>query len=294
MIISASYKTDIPAFYGEWLLNRVRAGFCRMVNPYNRKQVVRVSLVRDDVDAFVFWTRNIRPFFSGLETLQGLGYPFTVQFTITGYPAELETSVIPPRRAVDDFRWLAETYGTRVGVWRYDPILLSSVTDLDFHRRNFATLSRSLAGATDEVVVSWTQFYRKTQRNLTAAAASGDFTADDPDDEAKRSFLAELQAIAADRGMTLTICSQPALLVPGTGEARCIDGARLRDVAGQEVTPRGKAPRPTCRCLPSRDIGEYDTCPHGCVYCYAVGSLQRAAERYRRHDPAAEFLFAPQ
>lgn len=294
MIISASYKTDIPAFYGEWLLNRMRAGFCRMVNPYNRKQVVRVSLARDDVDAFVLWTRNIRPFFGGLETLRGLGHPFTVQFTITGYPADLETSVIPPRRAVDDLRRLAETYGPRVGVWRYDPVLLSSRTDLDFHRRNFAALSRSLGGATDEVVVSWTQFYRKTQRNLAAAAASGDFTADDPDDELKRSFLAELQAIAADRGMALTICSQPALLVPGTGEARCIDGTRLRDVAGQDVTSRGKAPRPTCRCLPSRDIGEYDTCPHGCVYCYAVGSPQRAAERFRRHDPASEFLFAPQ
>lgn len=293
MIISASYKTDIPAFYGEWLLNRVRAGFCRMVNPYNRKQVVRVPLARDDVDAFVFWTRNIRPFFGGLEALQGLGYPFTVQFTITGYPAELETSVIPPRRAVDDFRRLAETYGPRVGVWRYDPILLSSLTDLDFHRRNFEALSRALAGATDEVVVSWTQFYQKTRRNLAAASASGDLIADDPEDEAKRSLLAELQAIAADRGMALTICSQPALLVPGTGEARCIDGDRLRDVAGHDVTLRGKAPRPECRCLPSRDIGEYDTCPHGCVYCYAVGSPQKAAERYRRHDPEGEFLFAP-
>lgn len=293
MIISASYKTDIPAFYGEWLLNRVQTGFCRMVNPYNRKQVVRVPLGRDDVDAFVFWTRNVRPFFGGLETLRGLGYPFTVQFTITGYPAELETSVIPPRRTVDDFRKLAEIYGPRVAVWRYDPILLSSLTDLDFHRRNFETLSRSLAGATDEVVVSWTQFYRKTQRNLAAASTSGDFTAADPDDEAKRSLLAEFQAIAADRGMALTICSQPGLLVEGAGEARCIDSTRLRDVAGHDVTPRGKAPRPTCRCLPSRDIGEYDTCPHGCVYCYAVASPPKAAERYRRHDPAAEFLFTP-
>ncbi|MCA9049546.1 MAG: DUF1848 family protein, partial [Planctomycetaceae bacterium] len=93
MIISASYKTDIPTFYGEWFMNRLRAGYCKMVNPWNRKQISRVSLDLRDVDGIIFWTKNIAPFIPHLEEVHGRGYRFVVQHTINAYPRALEFSV---------------------------------------------------------------------------------------------------------------------------------------------------------------------------------------------------------
>ncbi|HMO85580.1 MAG TPA: DUF1848 family protein, partial [Lacipirellulaceae bacterium] len=124
MIISASYKTDIPAFYGKWFMNRLHAGYCKMVNPWNRKQVIRVSLARHDVDGIVFWTKNIGPFVDDLAEVHRLGFPFIVQHTINGYPKALEFSVVNAPRSVENFRRLSEEYGADVCVWRYDTIVL--------------------------------------------------------------------------------------------------------------------------------------------------------------------------
>jgi len=125
VIISASYKTDIPAFYGRWFLNRLAAGYCLMVNPYGR-QTHRIDLSPAAVDGFVFWTRNAWPFGQAFEAVAARGDPFMVQVTVTGYPRALESSVLEPGRAVDQIRVLAERWGPRAVVWRYDPIVLSS------------------------------------------------------------------------------------------------------------------------------------------------------------------------
>jgi hypothetical protein len=291
MIVSASYKTDIPTFYGAWFLNRLRAGYCRVVNPWNRQQTFRVSLTPGDVDGFVFWTKNLAPFIEHLKIVHALGYPFVVQYTINGYPRELESSVVDADRNVATLRTMAETYGARACVWRYDTIVFSSRTPLEAHRRRFATLCRQLEGATDEVVVSFVQGYRKTVRNLNRAAAEFGFTWDDPSIEVKRRLVVELAAMAHASGMQLTICAQPELLVPEARAARCIDAERLADVAGRPVLAALRGTRPECACHASRDIGDYDTCPHGCVYCYAVRDRSLALRRHQQHDPHGEFLF---
>jgi len=113
MIISASYKTDIPTFYGEWFMNRLRAGFCKMVNPYGR-QVYTIQLTPEQVDGFIFWTKNIGPFLAYLPEVQARGYPFIVQHTITGYPRELEFRVINYARTVEYMKELADRYGAHV------------------------------------------------------------------------------------------------------------------------------------------------------------------------------------
>jgi hypothetical protein len=292
LIISASYKTDIPAFYGEWFLRRLRAGYCKMINPYGR-QIYQVSLLPQDVDGFVFWTRNAGPFLPALRVVRENGFPFVVQYTITGYPRSLEASVAPAARTVDHIRQIAGEHGSRAAVWRYDPILFTSLTPPDFHRRNFAALARQLEGATDEVVISFAQVYRKTERNLNRAAEALDFTWEDPDGEGKLSLARDLVAIAAAHGMRLVTCSQNQYLVPGARPARCVDADRLSDVAGRPIAVPRKGNRPDCECSQSRDIGDYDSCPHGCVYCYAVSDREQAQERFWRHDPAGEFLVPP-
>lgn len=291
MIVSASYKTDIPAFYGEWFRNRLEAGFCRIANPYNRKQRFTISLRKEDVEGFVFWTKNIVPFMSILGEVDDLGFPFVVQYTINGYPRALESRVVDATRSIQSFRSVANTYGTRTTIWRYDTIIFSTLTDANFHRENFARLAAELAGSTDEVVVSFMQIYNKTRRNMSEAARNHGFDWHDPPAELKRELLSDLVEIAADYKMHLAICTQPDLMVPGAIEARCIDAQRLMDVAHRPIRSRLKGMRIGCGCFESKDIGDYDTCPHGCVYCYAVRRRSVALERYQNHDPQGEYLF---
>lgn len=289
MIISASYRTDIPAFYANWFFARLAAGYCRVQNPYSGR-AQRVDLRPDSVTGFVFWTRNFGPFLSHLIELQTFGRPYTAQFTITGYPRMLERAVIDPRNAVDQIRRLSGEVHPKCPIWRYDPILFTDVTSPDFHRRNFEQLAASLEGAVDEVTVSFATIYRKSERNLDAAAARHGFEWSDLGHAEKSTLLADLNAMAAARGMALTVCTQPEFLTGGVGEARCVDAGRLGDIAGQVLTAPQKGNRPGCACHESRDIGAYDTCPHGCVYCYAVRRRDLALNRYQAHDPHAEAL----
>lgn len=292
MIISASYKTDIPTFYGEWFMRRLRAGYCKMVNPYGR-QVYRVPLDRSSVDGFVFWTKNVRPFLKHLPEVRERGFPFVVQHTLNRYPRALETSVVDAERSVESAWRVRELFGPKALVWRYDTVVMSSLTPPEFHIENFRWIASRLEGATNEVVVSFAQAYKKTKRNLDAAALDNGFTWHDPSVEEKRHLLHQLVREARDRKMTLTVCSQRDLLVEGSADTKCVDAQRLSDLAGGTLKARLKGNRKDCGCFESRDIGDYDTCPHGCVYCYAVQNRELALQRFRKHDPDSEFLFAP-
>jgi hypothetical protein len=335
MIISASYRTDIPAFYGDWFMARLAAGFVQVRNPYGGPEA-RVDLTAAAVDGFIFWTRNPAPFEDALAAVAKRGTPFVVQMTITGYPRALERAVVEAPRATAQVKRLAEIYGPRAAVWRYDPIIETTLTPPDWHRAAFGALAKQLEGAVDEVVVSWATIYRKTARNLAAAAAAHGFSWSDPPDHEKRALLVDLAAIATDHGMQMTLCSQPHLLPEPTtphpnplpqgerkphrgpisfprpsgeregpiaqrweGEgagveghlrplilpARCVDAERLGDLAGRPIAARQKGNRPGCECAASRDIGAYDSCPHGCVYCYAVQNRSLARRRFKAHDP---------
>ncbi|MCW5771735.1 MAG: DUF1848 domain-containing protein [Rhodospirillaceae bacterium] len=293
MIVSASYRTDIPAHYGAWFLNRLAAGEVRVANPYGGAPY-RVGLGREEVDGFVFWTRNAGPFEAGFEAVRRQGSPFVVQFTLTGYPRSIEPGTVEADAAAAQLRALARRFGPRAAVWRYDPILISDATPPAWHRANFARLAAALRGATDEAVVSFVAPYRKTARNLAAALSRHRLAWRDPPDDEKRALLADLAGIARAEGMALTLCTQPAL-VPAAGEAdwraaRCIDAARLSDLAGRPIAARTKGNRPGCLCAESRDIGAYDSCAQGCAYCYAVSDRARARNALKAHDPAADSL----
>lgn len=289
MIISASYKTDIPAFYGQWFVNRLRAGYCLMRNPMNRK-VIRVPMTRDEVEGIVFWTKNFRPFMKFVPEVETSRIPFIVQYTINGYPKSLENHVVDWRRSVETATELADRFGSRCVVWRYDTIIMTRQTPPEFHVENFINIADALQGVTDEVVISFMQLYRKTARNMDKMAAENDNPWWDPPLEEKRALAEQLFLLAQERGMTLTVCSQPEIktIEPAS---RCIDAKRLSDVGGRPISVKAHGNRPGCECAASRDIGDYDTCPHGCVYCYAVRSQDLAVKRFRQHDPESEFLF---
>lgn len=291
MIISASYRTDIPAYYADWFLGRLEAGLCRVSSPWGGRDS-EVALTPAAVDGFVLWTRNIRPLAGALARVAAVA-PFMVQYTVTGYPRALEAAVPPTDQAVAAVRRLAADFGPKAVVWRYDPILFTDLTPADWHMANFARLADALAGATDEVVVSFAHVYRKTRRNLDIAAAAHGFAWRDPPDDEKRALLGALVPAAEARGMRLRVCAQAAYLVPGAALARCVDAERLSAIAGEAIAARVKGNRPDCLCHESRDIGAYDSCLQGCVYCYAVSDPGRAAARRRAHDPAGPYLIPP-
>lgn len=269
------------------------AGYCMVINSYNKK-AHRVSLKNEDVDGFVFWTKNLTPFLHHLQTIKERGYAFIVQYSINNYPRTLEVSVVNAEQSVKHMRVLSDTYGHRVLVWRYDPIVFTSITPFDFHLSSFKKLAQSLEGTTDEVVVSFAQIYEKTRRNMNWASEQFGFTWSDPADEEKIKLIVELNRIAKAHKMQLSICSQKQYLVDGIIPSRCIDARRLSDVNGIPTTEKVKGNRPDCECYLARDIGDYDTCPHGCVYCYAVNNRALAQNLYRVHNPLGEFLHTPQ
>jgi len=263
MIVSASYRTDIPAFFSAWFAERWAAGFAEVENPYNRKPY-RVGLTPAEVDGLVFWTRAARPFFGCLDRVAADGVPFFVQYTVTGYGPEMEPGVPDWRKSAETLHALAHRFGAGTAVWRYDPILLTENMTWERHAERFAVLAAAMRGATDEVVVSFAQFYAKTRRGLAGCAAR------DPDAAEKRAALAVFRDIAAEHGLRLSLCAQPELLIDGVQDAACIDAERLSRIAGRPVAAAARPHRPSCRCAQSRDIGRFATCRFGCRYCYAA------------------------
>ena len=290
MIISASRRTDIPAFYARWLMARLRAGFCEVQNPFNAAQISRISLAPHDVDAIVFWTRDPRPLLSHLPEIVALGHEPFFLVTLLDNPRALDPKCPGPQTALPAFARLAQALPGRV-VWRYDPIVLTEATPPDWHRRTFARLAAALAGHTDRVIVSFVEPYRKIAKRMAALAGAGFAPLDTTPDERAR-LLLDLRDMAAANGLTLATCCQPAYAeAGGIPASHCIDAAWISARTGRAI-PAGKdtGQRPGCGCAPSRDIGAYDRCLFGCAYCYATASFDRAREHFGRHDPDAARL----
>lgn len=291
MIISASRRTDIPAFYADWFANRLKAGFLLVRSPFNYHQVKRVSLARRDVEAIVFWTRNAEKLLPHLSLLDEQGHAYYFQYTITGYPRTIERAVPKPLSAIDTFKALSDRIGPDRVLWRYDPILLSNLIDLSEHKRLFEKIAGMLKGQTRRVTISFADFYKKTERNLKKVEALQ--VEDIVANEAARSDLAAfMAAVAVDCGMEIQTCSEKEDLSQfGIPHGKCIDDGILRSVFGLNIGgEKDKGQREECGCIKSVDIGAYNSCLHGCAYCYATFNPQLAARNKEAHDPTSPFL----
>ncbi|MHB9026360.1 MAG: DUF1848 domain-containing protein [Armatimonadota bacterium] len=292
-VISTSRRTDIPAFYLPWLLNRLRAGYCHVANPMNG-QVSRVPLRPEDCLALVFWTRNPAPLLTQLDFLRAAGYYHYTQVTITGFPRFLEPQAPSVDAAVSAFCQLAEAVESDFVAWRFDPLLLSSHTPADEHLRRFETLARRLEGATRRCIISFADFYGKTTRNLERLAEERGVAWHDPGVEEKRALADALADIAESRGMTLHACCEGEIISERMRRAHCVDPELLRLLRPDSTTRLRALPtRPGCGCAESVDIGAYDTCVHGCAYCYATNNAATARRRYHEHDPEDSLLWRP-
>lgn len=295
MIISASRRTDIPAFYAEWFMNRIRAGSCAVPNPFNRNQVSVVSLRPQDVDVLVFWTRNPAPLFPHLEELDRRGFRFYFQYTVLDNPRALDPKSPPLEAAIKTFQKLVARIGAARVIWRYDPIVLSEATPPAFHSAAHARIAEALAGCTQRNVISLVDIYRKAQKRLRELRGQGIAVQEvEPGalDPALGAMLAQMAAAARGHGMEISSCAEEVDLRPyGIQAGKCVDDAYIARTFGLQLSAKkDPSQRQACGCVVSKDIGMYDSCLFGCQYCYATSSFETARRNYDAHDPASAAL----
>jgi len=272
-VISASRRSDIPAFHHRWLMRRLEEGACDVRNPFGGG-IRRVDLRPGAVLAIALWTRDPSPMVVPLRQLAKEGYRFYVQVTLNGYPSFLEPGNPPLARVLDTLRCIRSDHGDHTVVWRYDPVILTTATPPAYHLERVATLAAELVGTTDTCVISLVDLYRKTERNLLPAlAAAGESLL--PEDPARDGELLLGMAAALEaRGIQPALCCEAERTGPRLPVARCLDDRRIERILGRPVRLPARPTRKGCGCRASVDIGAYDTCPRGCVYCYATNSAE--------------------
>lgn len=284
MLINASGRTDIAAYYSEWLMERITEGFVLSRNPLFPDQVYRYRFTPDVVDCLIFCTKNPAPMVPYLQELKERGFAVFFYVTITGYGQDVEPRVPEYRQVMEVFRQLSCMLGRERVCWRYDPILIHGSYTVAHHLHCFQEMAAALSPYTERCIFSFVQLYQKlavTFPELRAVSAAD-----------KKILLTELGRIARQSGLLLQTCGDGNdYTAYGIGRSGCLSAPVLQKALGRELKPL--RPRPTregCGCLPSSDIGAYDSCPNGCRYCYATRDHAQALRNYQQHDPHSPLL----
>lgn len=293
VILSASRATDIPAFYADWFMNRLRAGFFAWRNPFNPRQVQTVSTER--VRAIVFWSKHPAGILKHLDELDRRGLHCYFQYTLNDYAAEGFEPGLPDLAVrLGLFRRLADRLGPERVIWRLDPLLLTERLGVPELLAKAERLMAALAGCTRKLVFSFADLdrYAAVRRNLARTGlAAREFTLDE-----MQAFARGLAVLNRNRGLALATCAEEADLAAfGIAHNRCVDGellvrlwpgdAALVQFLASPAARKDRGQRKACRCVAGKDIGRYRTCPHRCAYCYANGHPAEAERNFRAHRP---------
>ena len=285
MLLSVSRRTDIPSCNSEWFYNRIKAGFVCVRNPMNYRQVSEVRLTPDLIDCIIFWTKNPTPMMERLDELKAYAYYF--QFTLTGYGRDVERN-LPDKRTVliPAFQNLSDRIGRERVIWRYDPIFFSDRYTREYHLNAFRCIAEALRGYTEKCVISFVDIYPKNRKNMERLSYRV------PDEREIRKFAKELNEIAGRNGIAVASCAEKMDLEDcGIVHNRCIDRELIERITGRRLNVnRDKNQRAECGCAASVDIGTYNTCGNGCVYCYANHSASSVESNLLKYDPASPIL----
>lgn len=284
MILHTGLRTDIPAFYSEWFVNRLRAGDVLVRNPYNPIQVTKYQITPDKVDLISFCTKNMAPMLQHMDELKEYGQYWYV--TITPYGKEIEPNVPPKEKVMEDFIRLSQAVGKQSVGWRYDPIFLSDVYTVEKHLEDFEQMAKTLSGYTETCVISFIDLYQKVLRNFPEVKFV-------PKEDRLR-LGKEFVRIGARYGLNVKACAEGRELEPyGVDCDGCMTVELFEHAIGCELNvpkSKEKGARAECACLLGSDIGAYNTCGHLCRYCYANYDAETVAGNMRRHDPKSPLL----
>jgi hypothetical protein len=277
MIISASRRTDIPAFYSQWFFNRLNQGFVMVRNPMNPQLVSKISLNPQFIDCIVFWTKNPKNMIKQLDRLKG--YHFYFLFTITSYGPDLEKHLPPKDDVIETFIELSRLIGKEKVIWRYDPVLITDTMDEEYHCRHFDYIARELHPYTERCIISFLDMYKKCERNLKG------FNIKELDTGEMVRLAGKLNRTARRWNIEMVTCAEEVSLSHfGINHGKCIDDRLISRITGVQLEVK-KDPhqRKTCRCVESIDIGAYNTCSHMCLYCYANSEARVVQKNLSRH-----------
>ena len=320
MIVNTGQRTDIPAYFSTWFYNRIRAGEVYVRNPFYPTVVAKYKLTPDLVDCISFCSKNPAPMLARLDELSEFRQLWYV--TITPYGKDIEPNVPDWRDAAESVKELSGRYGKQSVIWRYDPVLLCErkqepETDLEkkhsggtekdgslsivhdsrrdhdgrrdydisFHKEMFREMCRELSGYTDTCVISFLQLYEKTKKNFRQAHEVPLAT--------KRELMAHFVKLGKEYGIRIRgCCVEQALSDLGADLSGCATREVYERVLGEALDIPGKEARARaeCDCLLGHDIGAYNTCMHGCLYCYANYDMELVKQNRKLHDPESPLL----
>ena len=285
MILSASRRTDIPNYYSEWFYNRIKEGFLYVRNPMNFHQISEIRISPDVVDCIVFWTKNPLPMMDRLDELQD--YPYYFQFTLTGYGNDIEKKL--PRKKTEMipvFQRLSQKIGKERMIWRYDPILFSDRYTAEYHLKAFTSIAEALSGYSEKCVISFVDAYPKNKKMMEQISCI------DLEEKELRAFVKELSKIAGKNHFEIGSCAEKMDLNEcGVVHNSCIDRELIERLIGCRLeVNQDKNQREACGCFESVEIGTYNTCKNGCLYCYANYSEKSVEAGVSKYDPASPLL----
>ena len=290
MILSVSRRTDIPAFYSDWFFKQLDQGFVLVPNPIAHEKIAKIALkpmkiksvetnllgekkveTSGNIEGIVFWTKNPKPMLEKLNKLSEYKYYFL--YTLNAYPKEIEANLPPLEDRIESFKMLSKFCPV---IWRYDPILVTEGINKNWHIEKFEHLARELKGYTKHCKISFLiESYKGCDKNLHK-----------PSVWQKDKILSAISKIASDNGIQIEACAENDYSKYGIVPSKCIDGEifekllteKNKDLNIQVKRKNNKldGQRKNCLCMPSVDIGQYDTCFHDCKYCYAKKTHQKS------------------
>lgn len=286
MVLSVSRRTDIPAFYAKWFMNRIHEGYVYVRNPFNANQISKIPLYPEVVDCIVFWTKNPAPLLQYLseinETFNGAFY---FQYTINAYGKDIEPSVPDLESRIKLFKDISRTYGPDKVVWRYDPILITEKYTVQWHIRSFKDIVRELKGYTDTCVISFVDMYDKTKMNTKG------YNIQPPTLEEMNELAEAFSVVVNDTGIHIKTCAENIDFQKyGIGHNSCIDKSRIEKLTGWKIKAKQDKQRSDCQCIECADIGLYNTCLHGCRYCYANHNARQVENAVSAHNDDSPLL----
>ena len=282
MILNTGLRTDIPGFFSEWFYNRIEEGFVYVRNPYVKNQIYSYRLDPELIDCIIFCTKNPKPMLENLEKIDKFNQYWHI--TITPYEKEIEPNVPPMNDVLESFKYLSKKLGKENVTLRYDPIFINEKYTLEKHIESFEYIINSLSGYTTEAIISFIDLYEKTKRNFPKAI---EVTKDE-----RLKLGKEFAQIGKKNNITIKTCVEGSELDKfGIDSSGCMTKEVIERAINKNLNiPKQKARNGECYCLLNNDIGEYNTCDHGCLYCYANSNKRLVKRNLKLHDPKSPIL----
>ena len=282
MILSVSERCDIVAFYMEWFCNRLQAGFLDVRNPFYPKQVSRIILDKEHIEAIVFCTKNPEPLYRRIKEIP---YPFILHITITPYLNDIEPFVPDKKKTIAIVKKISQEIGKDRVIIRYDPIFISPKYNIDYHKKMFTRLCEEINGYASRIIISFVDLKRNTLKNRKILNM-------EPLTREKVDTLASFMGkVAAKNHLVISTCAENLSLEKfGFQNIPCTPEVSIQRLLNNQKKYRQNKTRENCSCIDMVDIGSYNTCPHFCRYCYANYEEKQVLSNEKQHDPTSSLL----